>query len=80
MTLDSKHSEASFSPNSLCLRIAKTPRCQDLAIFFVDNSDNDMDDNNIMMIEPITLPLAHTCRIIMNIDVSCVVFNETLIL
>ena len=45
MLLNSKHSEASFSPNStnlLCLRVAKVPRCRDLAIFFADN-DNDND-------------------------------------
>ena len=48
MPLDSKHSEASFSPNStdmLCLRVAKVPRCQDLVIFFVVDNDNDNDND-----------------------------------
>ena len=36
MSLDLKHTEASFSPNSTdsrCLQVAQVPRSQDMAIF-----------------------------------------------
>ena len=49
MPVDSKHSVASFSPNSTdlsCLRVAKLSRCRDLAIFFVDNDNNVNNDND----------------------------------
>ena len=58
MPLYSNHSEASFSPNwtdLLCLQVAKVPRCWDLAIFLLTMTTT--------MTEPITLSLAHVCRV-----------------
>ena len=52
MPLDSKYTEASFSPtlaDLLYLRIDQVPRCQDLAILVV-TTDRQTD-------KPITLPL-----------------------
>ena len=59
MLLDSKHSEASFSSYSTdlpCLRVAKVPRSQDLAIFLLTMM-------TMTTTEPITLPLAHACGV-----------------
>ena len=46
MPLNSKHSEASFSPTStdwLYFRVAEMPRCQDLAILVVTTTDRQTD-------------------------------------
>ena len=55
--LDSKHTEASFSPNwtnSLSLQLAQVSRSPDLANFV---------SMTTMTTEPITLPLAHACGV-----------------
>ena len=49
VSLDLKHTEASFSPNSidsLCLRVIRTPRTRDMAIFVLTTTTT----------RPITLP------------------------
>ena len=51
-----------FSPNStysLCLQLAQVPRSPDLAIF--------VSTTTTMTTQPITLPLAHTCRVIIQV-------------
>ena len=59
MPLDSERTEASFLPNStylLCLQLSQVPRSPDLAIF--------VSMTTTMTTRPITLPLAHACRVI----------------
>ena len=61
MSLDLKHTEASFLPSPidwLYLRVADMPRCRDLAIF-VRTTDNRQQttDNRQQTDKPIALPL-----------------------
>ena len=59
MSLDPKHTEASFSPHStdlLNLQLAQVPTSPDLAIF--------VSMMTTMTTRPITLPLAHACGVI----------------
>ena len=47
--LDSKHTEACFSPNStdsLCLLVAQVPRSWDMANFFANDNNNNNDNND----------------------------------
>ena len=59
MSLDSKHTEARFSPNvtdSLCLLVAQLPRPRDMVIFVLTTTTTTT--------RPITLPLAHARGVI----------------
>ena len=60
MALDSERTEASFSSNStylLYLQLSQAPRSPDLAIFVS------------VMTQPITLPFAHACGVIIIIAI-----------
>jgi hypothetical protein len=55
MSLNLKQTEAGFSPSSidsLCLRVAETPRCRDLAIF-VRMTDRQPDTQTDCMLYPL---------------------------
>ena len=57
ISLDSKHTEARFSPNStdsLCFLVAQVPRPPDMAIFLLTTTTT-----TTTTTRPITLPLAH---------------------
>ena len=66
MPLDSKHTEASFSPNStysLCLQLTQMPRSPDVAIF--------VSITTTTTTQPITLPFVHVCGVIKKIQPRC---------
>ena len=55
MSLDLKHSEASFSPksiDSLCLRVAQMPTSRSMAIFMLTTTTDNNDDDTTEYITP----------------------------